>query len=43
MTLPIFDSLLERDRDHTCPGLGREHVCVRIAASGNGKTPDVVR
>ena len=27
-----FDLLLERDPDHECPGLGRDKICVRIAA-----------
>lgn len=33
MTIPTFDSLLERDRTHSCAGFGRDHVCVRIAAT----------
>lgn len=27
-----YDELLASGRDHECPGLGRDHVCVRIAA-----------
>jgi GTP cyclohydrolase II len=27
-----FDVLLENDPDHDCPGLGKDHVCVRIVA-----------
>ena len=33
MSLPHFDSLLERDATHACQGYGRDHVCVRIAAA----------
>jgi GTP cyclohydrolase II len=33
MSLPHFDSLLDRDATHACQGYGRDHVCVRIAAA----------
>ena len=33
MALPEFDALLDRDATHACTGYGREHVCVRIAAT----------
>jgi GTP cyclohydrolase II len=33
MSLPVFDSLLERDATHVCNGVGKDHVCVRIAAA----------
>jgi GTP cyclohydrolase II len=33
MSLPIFDTLVERDATHVCPGVGKDHVCVRIAAA----------
>jgi GTP cyclohydrolase II len=33
MSIPVFDTLVERDANHTCPGVGRDHVCVRIAAA----------
>ena len=33
MSLPIFDSIVERDASHVCSGVGKEHVCVRIAAA----------
>jgi GTP cyclohydrolase II len=33
MALPIYDTLLERDAQHTCDGYGKHHVCVRIAAT----------
>ena len=33
MSLPVFDTLLERDAQHECQGVGKDHVCVRIAAA----------
>jgi len=33
MSIPIFDSIVERDATHVCSGIGKEHVCVRIAAA----------
>jgi GTP cyclohydrolase II len=33
MSLPIFDSIVERDASHVCSGVGKDHVCVRIAAA----------
>ena len=33
MSLPVFDTLLERDAVHECQGVGKDHVCVRIAAA----------
>ena len=33
MSLPVFDTLLERDATHDCQGVGKDHVCVRIAAA----------
>ena len=33
MSLPIFDSIVERDAAHVCSGVGKDHVCVRIAAA----------
>src|SRR4029079_13926469 len=33
MALPKFDALLDRDATHACTGYGRQHVCVRIAAT----------
>ncbi|MFL5247879.1 MAG: GTP cyclohydrolase II [Myxococcales bacterium] len=33
MSLPVFDNLLERDATHVCNGVGKDHVCVRIAAA----------
>jgi len=27
-----FDMLLEQDPEHECPGLGKDHICVRIVA-----------
>src|SRR6478609_2196505 len=33
MSIPIFDSIVERDATHVCSGVGKEHVCVRIAAA----------
>jgi GTP cyclohydrolase II len=33
MSLPVFDTLLDRDADHACAGVGKDHVCVRIAAA----------
>ena len=33
MSLPVFDTLLERDATHECQGVGKDHVCVRIAAA----------
>ena len=33
MSLPVFDTLLERDAIHECQGIGTDHVCVRIAAA----------
>jgi GTP cyclohydrolase II len=35
---PIDDSLsalVDRDRDHQCPGFGHDHVCVRVTAVAN--------
>jgi GTP cyclohydrolase II len=32
MTLPAFDALIERDAAHACDGVGRQRMCVRIAA-----------
>jgi GTP cyclohydrolase II len=33
MSIPIFDSIVERDATHVCSGVGKGHVCVRIAAA----------
>src|SRR4051794_7059065 len=33
MSLPTFDSIVERDSTHVCSGVGKDHVCVRIAAA----------
>ncbi len=33
MAIPAFDALVERHRDHECPGVGSQRVCVRIAAT----------
>ena len=33
MSIPIFDSIVERDATHVCSGVGKDHVCVRIAAA----------
>ena len=33
MSLPTFDSLVERDATHVCAGIGKDHVCVRVAAA----------
>ena len=33
MSLPVFDTLVERDATHVCPGIGTRHICVRIAAA----------
>ena len=33
MSIPTFDSIVERDATHVCSGVGKEHVCVRIAAA----------
>ena len=33
MSLPIFDSIVERDATHVCSGVGKDHVCVRVAAA----------
>jgi GTP cyclohydrolase II len=33
MSLPTFDTIVERDAAHICSGVGRDHVCVRIAAA----------
>jgi GTP cyclohydrolase II len=33
MSIPVFDSVVERDATHACDGFGRDHVCVRIAAA----------
>ena len=33
MSQPYFDRLLEGDATHSCQGYGRDHVCVRIAAT----------
>jgi GTP cyclohydrolase II len=33
MSLPVFDSIVERDATHVCSGVGKDHVCVRIAAA----------
>ena len=27
-----FEALLESGKDHECPGIGRDHICVKIAA-----------
>jgi GTP cyclohydrolase II len=35
MALPRFDDLLVRDRDHACDGVGKDHSCVRIAATAD--------
>ena len=33
MSIPIFDSIVERDATHVCSGVGKDHVCVRVAAA----------
>jgi GTP cyclohydrolase II len=33
MSIPTFYSIVERDATHVCSGIGKEHVCVRIAAA----------
>jgi GTP cyclohydrolase II len=33
MAKPAFDALVERNRDHQCPGVGRQRICVRIVAT----------
>jgi GTP cyclohydrolase II len=30
--VPQLDALVERDREHDCPGFGPHHVCVRVVA-----------
>jgi GTP cyclohydrolase II len=27
-----LDDLVERDKDHECPGFGKDHICVKVAA-----------
>ena len=33
MAIRDFDELVERQRDHECPGLGNQRVCVRVVAT----------
>ena len=33
MAIPAFDDLVERQRDHECPGIGSQHICVRVVAT----------
>jgi GTP cyclohydrolase II len=32
LTTTQIEELLEENRDHDCPGMGKNHICVRIAA-----------
>ena len=33
MAIQTFDELVERQRDHECPGVGSQRICVRVVAS----------
>ncbi len=33
MAIQEFDDLLERQRDHECPGVGSQRICVRVVAT----------
>ena len=33
MAIREFDELVERQRDHECPGVGNQRVCVRVVAT----------
>jgi GTP cyclohydrolase II len=38
MAIRDFDELVERQREHACPGIGNQRVCVRVVATARHPT-----